>query len=111
MAPAPAAVPHPVPLSLLEAHANFVQQVGVVKDCKVCNEDVGIANLHVLMPCGHACMCTECALKWAAEGGEEDENQEMKMYCPFDREEVTRHLGLDAWLAEKAVEAFNGLKF
>ena len=35
----------------------------------------------------------------------------MKMYCPFDREEVTMHIGIEAWLAEKATEAFSSIKF
>ena len=43
------------------------------------NEEVPIRNLHILLPCGHGCMCTVCALKWAAEGGEEDENGQMRM--------------------------------
>ena len=75
----------------------------------MCSEEVNISNLHVLLPCGHASMCTECALKWAAEGGEEAENGEMKLYCPFDRTEATKHMGLLAWLAEKCSENFGSL--
>ena len=97
-------------MTMGEAHANFLQFIGE-RECAVCNEEVSMANLHVLMPCGHACMCTECALKWAAEGGEEDQHGQLKMYCPFDREEVEKHVGLEAWLAEKATEAFGKLKF
>ena len=97
-------------MTMAQAHANFVSQIGV-RECAVCNEEVSLQNLHVLMPCGHACMCTECALKWGAEGGEENEQGEMKMYCPFDRQEVVRHMGIEAWLAEKSTEAFEQLTF
>ena len=61
---------HPVPLNLLEAHANFASIIGT-RECAVCNEDVTIANLHVLWPCGHGCMCTVCVLNWENEGGDD----------------------------------------
>ena len=102
-APAPGP-PHPVALDLVEAQANFTFRIGV-RECTVCSEEVSINNLHVLLPCGHASMCTE----WAAEGWQEDENGQMKLYCPFDRAEATQHMGLLAWLAEKSAENFGAL--
>ena len=89
-------------MNLLEAHANFASVIGR-RECVVCNEEVTIANLHVLWPCGHGCMCTVCVLNWENEGG--------VLHCPFDREVVTSHIGVEAWLAEKAAEAFARINF
>ena len=50
-APGPAPVlPHAVPMTMAEAHANFVSQIGV-RECAVCNEGVSMAQCQLMCSC------------------------------------------------------------
>jgi hypothetical protein len=61
----PPAAPHAAPLPPLPAAAPPAlpppAPVVATKECCVCLDDVAAADLHLLFPCGHRCVCEACA--------------------------------------------------
>ena len=45
------------------------------------------------------------------ENEDENENGQMKIFCPFGRDQHTSNMGIEAWLAETATETFARMYF
>tara|TARA_B110000046_G_scaffold4946_1_gene5259 strand:+ start:991 stop:3375 length:2385 start_codon:yes stop_codon:yes gene_type:complete len=76
-APAPAAVPVAAPAA---APATEYRQ----HECVVCLEDLNNDNIRVVRPCGHACLCADCANALQPEGANGSER-----WCPMCRVPIT----------------------
>jgi hypothetical protein len=64
-APPPAAPPAaplpPPPAPSQPSQPSPAAPAGATKECCVCLDDVAAADLHLLFPCGHRCVCEACA--------------------------------------------------
>ena len=60
-APPPAAALQPLRAAAAPALPLPAAPAGATKECCVCLEDVAAADLHLLFPCSHRCVCEACA--------------------------------------------------
>jgi hypothetical protein len=60
-APSPPAPLPPLPAAALSSVPPPAAHAVATKECCVCLDDVPAADLHLLFPCGHRCVCEACA--------------------------------------------------